>query len=91
MRTRTCIDFDWRFMLGDVPAARERDFDGSAWRTLDLPHDWSIESTPERGNPAGAGGGFYPGGVGWYRKELDVPADLGSRHALVEFDGAYMN
>jgi hypothetical protein len=33
------------------------DFDDSAWRRLDLPHDWSIEATPGRGNPAGAGGG----------------------------------
>ncbi|MHC4200479.1 MAG: glycoside hydrolase family 2 TIM barrel-domain containing protein [Planctomycetota bacterium] len=91
MRTRTCIDFDWRFVLGDVPAARARDFDDSAWRLLDLPHDWSIEATPDRGNPAGAGGGFYPGGVGWYRRSLDVPKDLGARRVLVEFDGAYMN
>ncbi|MHC4505934.1 MAG: sugar-binding domain-containing protein, partial [Planctomycetota bacterium] len=91
MRTRTCIDFDWRFVLGDVPAARARDFDDSAWRRLDLPHDWSIEATPDRGNPAGAAGGFYPGGVGWYRRSLDVPRDLAGRRVLVEFDGAYMN
>lgn len=91
MRTRTCIDFDWRFVLRDIPAARERNFDDSAWRLLDLPHDWSIEATPDGGNPAGAAGGFYPGGVGWYRRSLDIPMDLAGRRVLVEFDGAYMN
>ena len=46
MRTRTCIDADWRFELGDNSAAPEPAFDDSAWRRLDLPHDFSIEATP---------------------------------------------
>ena len=40
------IDSDWRFFLGDVPQARDPAFDDSAWRMLDLPHDWSIEDRP---------------------------------------------
>lgn len=91
MRTRTCIDFDWRFNLGDVPAARTRDFKDADWRLLDLPHDWSIEAPPDRSHPAGACGGFYRGGIGWYRRALDLPKPLGNRRVLVEFDGAYMN
>jgi len=91
MRTRTCIDVDWRFNLGECPAARTRAFDDGSWRLLDLPHDWSIEAPPDRSHAAGAGGGFYRGGVGWYRRRLDIPKPLGNRRVLVEFDGAYMN
>jgi len=91
MRTRTCIDLDWRFSLGDFPAAINGSFDDHDWRVLDLPHDWSIEATPHPDNPAQAGGGFFPGGLGWYRKQIAIPADLGSRHVLIEFDGVYMN
>ena len=37
------IDKDWKFMLGDVAGAESVQSDDSAWRRLDLPHDWSIE------------------------------------------------
>lgn len=91
MRQRHNIDFGWRFALGDFPQALAAGFDDSRWRLLDLPHDWSVEATPHPEHPAGAGGGFFPGGLGWYRKALPVPADLGGRRLLIEFDGVYMN
>ena len=91
MRTRKCIDSCWRFHLGDVRPAVSASFDDSRWRTLDVPHDWSIEACPSEGNPAGAEGGFFPGGIGWYRKQIDIPEDLDDRRVLIEFDGVYMN
>src|SRR5215470_1836586 len=33
----------WRFSKDDEPRAKEAAFDDSAWRTVDLPHDWSVE------------------------------------------------
>jgi beta-galactosidase len=91
MRTKTCIDKNWRFALGDFPQAIDKNFKATEWRNLDLPHDWSIEATPHPDNPAQAGGGFFPGGIGWYHKELDIPVNLSTRHVLIEFDGVYMN
>ena len=91
MRERLNIDSNWRFQLGDIPQALQTGFDDSDWRVVDLPHDWSIEATPSPDNPAQAGGGFFPGGLGWYRKELSIPADLADRRVLIEFDGVYMN
>jgi beta-galactosidase len=44
---------DWRFVLADPPNAHQLDHDDSAWRRLDLPHDWSIEFDPD---PAAAPG-----------------------------------
>ena len=91
MRERACIDLDWRFALGDHHNAIHAAFDDAGWRLLDLPHDWSIEGEPHPDNPARASGGFFPGGVGWYRKRLDLPADLGDRRVLIAFDGVYRN
>ena len=36
----------WRFHRGDVTGAEAASFDDSAWRKLDVPHDWSIEDLP---------------------------------------------
>lgn len=33
----------WLFRKGEVPEAASPDIDDSAWRSLDLPHDWAIE------------------------------------------------
>src|SRR5579864_7548261 len=67
-RQELAADAGWRFFLGDPAGAEEPSFADASWRTVDLPHDWSIESRPDKDNPSGAGGGFFPGGVGWYRK-----------------------
>ena len=90
---RSTLDFDraWRFHLGDVPGAEAAGFDDSGWRTLDVPHDWSIEGEFSDTNPAGAHGGALPGGVGWYRKALAVPQADSGRLVFVEFDGVYRN
>src|SRR6266705_1913395 len=85
------FDHAWRFHLGDAPGAQDVAFDDAAWRSLDLPHDWSIEGEFSEQNPAGVGGGALPGGVGWYRKTFSVPAADSGRLVVVEFDGVYRN
>jgi beta-galactosidase len=37
------FDGGWRFLRGDAAGAENAAFNDSAWRTLDLPHDWSLE------------------------------------------------
>ena len=44
------FDTDWRFFRGDAPGAEQLAFDDSAWRVLDVPHDWSIEDVPKSTN-----------------------------------------
>ncbi len=89
------VSFDqgWRFHLGDVPppGAQDPAFADASWRTLDLPHDWSIEGEFSAQNPAGVAGGALPGGVGWYRKTFTVPAADSGKVVFVEFDGVYRN
>lgn len=86
-------DFDnnWHFHLGDVPEAEEPAFDDASWRRLNLPHDWSIEGTFSKDNPAGVGGGALPGGIGWYRKVFTIPETEEGKLFFIDFDGVYMD
>jgi len=42
-RQRLPIDNNWKFIQSDVDGAEKQKFDDTKWRTLNLPHDWSIE------------------------------------------------
>ncbi|MCC8019153.1 MAG: DUF4982 domain-containing protein [Rikenellaceae bacterium] len=81
------FDFDWRFRLGELPGADAPALDDGEWRTLHLPHDFSIEQPFEQ--QMGGSMGYLPGGVGWYRKSFDVPADYRGRKISILFDGVY--
>jgi beta-galactosidase len=48
------FDSDWLFIRADANGAEEPGFDDTAWRTLDLPHDWSIEDLPQETNSSSA-------------------------------------
>jgi beta-galactosidase len=90
-RQRLSMDPGWRFLLGDPAGAERPRFDDRQWRSLDLPHDWSIELAPRQDAPAGGRGGFFPTGTGWYRKAFHLPAGARGREAWIEFDGVYQN
>jgi beta-galactosidase len=42
----TNFDLGWRFLKADSSGAEAPSFNDSSWRTVDLPHDWSIEDLP---------------------------------------------
>jgi len=88
-RQELAADAGWKFFLGDPSGAEAPSFPDASWRTVDLPHDWSIESKPDKDNPSAAGGGFFPGGVGWYRKTFHTPTAWRGKRVSVEFDGVY--
>src|SRR5438067_6041773 len=82
---------DWRFHLGDIADGQSPALDDSGWRSLNLPHDWSIEGEFSEKNPATPGGGALPGGIGWYRKTFTLSAADKNRLTFVDFDGVYRN
>lgn len=88
---KSLFDSDWRFMLGDVEGAEKVDFIDKSWRTLMLPHDWSIEQPITKDAPAGNDGGYYPTGIGWYRKTFTLPTALKGQKLWLYFEGIYMN
>jgi len=88
-RQELAADAGWKFLLGDASGAEAVSFADGSWRSVDLPHDWSIESKPEKDAPSGSGGGFFPGGIGWYRKTFQAPAEWKGKRVSIEFDGVY--
>src|SRR5688572_15829240 len=91
-KARSISDFNdnWKFFLGDDAKFSSEHFKDEKWRTLDLPHDWSIEGEFSEKHPAGTHGGALPGGIGWYRKTLGYLEKFKGK-LFIEFDGVYRN
>ena len=87
---RQNFDANWKFHLGDLLQAEQLSYQDLKWRTLDLPHDWSIEGSFRPDNPSGHQGGLLPGGIGWYRKKFELNPEEGKKYFIV-FDGVYKN
>lgn len=98
---KVCIDQNWQYAYGSHQEATATDFDDSQWRTLNLPHDWSVES--EAAELAGGthigpfskehGGGYQNantiGGEAWYRKTLVQSAAERNGRTILYLEGAY--
>ena len=71
--------------------------DDSDWRTVNLPHDWSIEDLPGKDTPfdslaiGGIDYGFLAGGTAWYRKRFTLPDNARGKNVSIYFEGVYMN
>src|SRR5215210_6949823 len=91
------FDNNWKFHRGGAQGAEVHGFDDSKWRSLDLPHDWSIEDLPGKHSPfdpdavGQVSTGFTTGGTAWYRKNFTINASEKNKKILVQFDGIYMN
>jgi beta-galactosidase/beta-glucuronidase len=83
------INDNWKFQKGDFKNASATDFDDSKWRSLDLPHDWSV-GEPLNQSLASATG-YLPGGIAWYRKTLDIPINQKGKKIFIYFEGIYRN
>ena len=81
----------WKFQLGEVPRFMVPNFDDQSWRSLVLPHDWSVEGQFNASNPVGSQGGYLPNGIGCYRKTFKIPESLKGKRITIRFDGVYMN
>lgn len=64
-------------------------FDDASWRTVSVPHDWSVELDFNASSPATYEGGYLDGGDAWYRTTVSVDKQPGRRYVLC-FDGVYM-
>ena len=82
---------------GSAPGALSPRFDDSAWRQIDLPHDWVVElpfvdgktSNLESHGYKPVGRNFPETTIGWYRKKFDIPASDEGRRLGLEFDGIF--
>lgn len=96
------LDDGWRFHLGAETKAIEPGYDDSAWRVVDVPHDYVVEGTIEKTNPypdatIGRDGSWYvlhgslPVQAAVYRRTLAIPAEAKGRRLWLEFDGVFSN
>jgi len=79
----------WKFYKGDVLQGESETQDDQNWRTVDLPHDWSIEGPFSKQWASGTG--FLPGGIGWYRKTFQIENANSANKVFIYFDGVYKN
>lgn len=87
----------WKFNLISATAntgysstvEAEAGFDDASWRTVSVPHDWSVELDFNSSSPATYEGGYLDGGDAWYRTTVSVNKQSGRRYVLC-FDGVYM-
>lgn len=79
----------WKFHKGNVDQGEQANFDDGTWRSVDLPHDWSIEGPFSQEWASGTG--YLPGGIGWYRKTFNLDKLGANEKAFIYFDGVYMN
>ncbi len=97
MRTITALDNGWLFYVGDPADAQSATFADTGWRTLNVPHDWSIEGATPPSNPFSSSaattgrGGYAPSGIAWYRKHFTLPASGSGDKFYIEFDGVMAN
>lgn len=90
-KNRQSFNKNWKFKLDSTASYSDPNVSDGDWRSLTLPHDWSIEGTFSKDNPAKPEGGALPGGMGWYRKKFTVPAADKNKQVFIEFDGVYRN
>jgi beta-galactosidase len=90
-RSMVSLDSEWRFFQGGAEGAEAVSFDDSAWKTVDVPHDWSIEGPFLEDAPTKGSGGWLPSGVAWYRKNMELPADADGKKICIEFDVVMAN
>ena len=70
------------------------DFDDSAWKEVQLPHDWVVdlpfaaEASHSHGYKT-VGWQWPETSVGWYRKHFTVPADALGKPVSIRFDGIF--
>ncbi|MBE8722220.1 sugar-binding domain-containing protein [Sphingobacterium pedocola] len=81
------ISSDWVFRLGDIQDGAKTDLDLRGWRKVTLPHDWTVKQTLSPSLASATG--YLPGGIGWYRKQLNVSADKRGEKIYLYFEGVY--
>ncbi|MFI5188334.1 MAG: glycoside hydrolase family 2 TIM barrel-domain containing protein [Chitinophagales bacterium] len=99
-RIQNLFDSSWKFFRGDVINGEKQNINDKNWRTVELPHDWSIEDLPNQSDSVigpftvksigTIATGYTVGGTGWYRKHFKLN-NIAGKIISICFDGVYMN
>ena len=75
------INEGWNFIKSDPVGAELIDFNDSWWSPVVLPHTWNALDGQDGGND-------YYRGVGWYRKQIDIPAVYSGKFVYLKIGAA---
>ena len=99
-RTEELFEKSWKFLKADLDNGQGTEVNDAAWRTVELPHDWSIEDLPNQSDSVigpfsmksigKTATGYTVGGTGWYRKHFKS-GNIAGKKVSIYFDGVYMN
>ena len=81
------INDNWKFNLKDVSDAKNTTFDDSKWQSVNVPHDWSVKG--QLSPTLASCTGYLPGGIGWYRKSVNIPQSKTGEKVYLYFEGVY--
>lgn len=85
----TLFNNNWLFHKGDTLNAPNTASNTVEWRSVNLPHDWSIEGPFS--NQWASATAYLPGGIGWYKKYFYADRSWQNKNVFVYFDGIYKN
>jgi beta-galactosidase len=86
------LDRNWLFNKGDAAGADAAAFPDSAWRPVNVPHDWAVEGPFAQDAATTGRGAYLPSGIGWYRTHFTLPASVtAGKQVYIEFDGVMGN
>ena len=81
------INDNWKFNLQDTPDAQNAAFNDSKWQSVNVPHDWSVRG--QLSPTLASCTGYLPGGIGWYRKSINIPQNKTGEKVYLYFEGVY--
>jgi len=70
------------------------DYKPGDWMNVNLPHDWLVGEPFVHDDNIGsqpAGNGYRPAGIGFYRKEFEIPEGDEGKMISIDFDGIFRN
>lgn len=94
------FDLGWKFLKDSIDGPQQAAFDDAQWRTVDLPHDWSIEDLSgqndstiigpfDKSSIGATATGYVIGGIAWYRKQFTLSESDTGKVCILQFDGVY--
>lgn len=86
-RIKMSFDFDWKFSLTDNLEYVNSGYNDSTWESVQLPHDWNIKQQYDKKGIGSAG--YFPDGIGWYRKSFSIPQSYKGKTVYILFDGIF--
>jgi len=81
-RSRFTTNEGWLFQKGEIPLAEQVYFpEAEKWQKVNLPHTWNDADVLDDED------GYYAG-IGWYRKNLNLPQNIQNKKVYLFFEGA---